>query len=1020
MFAHAHSVSLDDQTVLTFLHNDNDDGDDDDDDDRAKQLSPSPPPPPYSPVDHALPANFAKMTAHDSRVVRQSLFNDPAFSPDPRENPLLMSSMSGYVQLPASTQPVQAVAPVLTPAWQPVLPIPLGHQPGVGLRPLHSRPPSPGVVPPSPPAIYRKPYTPQISTSSAPPQIFWQPPSLSSESSSSSSPLNTPFIPPHNIPGLSNSSFFSPYPSSVDTAPTSAESSSLRSSVPSEYFPASRSSFPNGTPLSTSDAIPAITPAHTPAPAAPSLISVQAQAPSNAPLTSTLLTPAPPASAPVPTSLSALTPPSAPAPAPSPITPARPFPPSHISAAELRARPPPPAEAALSRSVSAPFPSSSQPQRTLAHTNSLSPGQIQPTRSRRPSNAALDLDRVDELDETDPRGLAWHHDGPYEAIKRGLSQRGGVAPPQPQPRAQSAYPQQQPQQQQHHHTHMHKRPPGPAQVHAQKREAARRKHVDPATTSFGISPGQIFPSFSPYQSPPALDVQPPLISQPLQPRRMPSEPLSQRPALAVEQQQHPSPRFQAEQRPQPQQQRPPRFQAEQQQQRPPRLQADQQFEAHHHQHQHHHQGTVYDQYAQARSTPPQQVLPPPRPEPQSQQQQQQEAPFYDQYAAVPREPESQNAYGRARASLRSPQPPPQVQAQPQQPHHHHHHQQPPYEMQPQPRYQSPQEAQYHMRRHSLMASPSGSLTPPQYPSPAPSPAEYAPPGRRSYLSPSDAQVQVQVPGPRVPQPAQNGYPVQQAPARRQSRSPSELQAQYPPRRSSMSPLEPQGQYPARHSSMSPSEPRGHAYPAQQQPAPPPPSLRPSASRVRFEPVGILAPDIALPPPSVSSHQSQASLPPRHIPKRLVMPAPLQPFEEQRRREAQRRVSPARVAPPNGVADLARAHTYSTPAVHAAPLPGAVAARSQSQSVGMSLSQARAQAIPMVSAPNVLRKRMSVIGAPMHGEAPASAHAHAHVRAPPPVQHVPSANANAGERERERLAAVANAARGLGKKLSKRR
>lgn len=45
-------------------------------------------------------------------------------------------------------------------------------------------------------------------------------------------------------------------------------------------------------------------------------------------------------------------------------------------------------------------------------------------RSRRPSiTAPRDLDRIDELDETDPRGLAWHHESPYELVTRTLSQK---------------------------------------------------------------------------------------------------------------------------------------------------------------------------------------------------------------------------------------------------------------------------------------------------------------------------------------------------------------------------------------------------------------------------------------------------------------------------------------------------------------------------------------------------------------------------------------------------------------------
>lgn len=44
--------------------------------------------------------------------------------------------------------------------------------------------------------------------------------------------------------------------------------------------------------------------------------------------------------------------------------------------------------------------------------------------------APRDLDRIDELDETNPLGFAMHHDGPYEAIMRaqGSSKLPGPTP----------------------------------------------------------------------------------------------------------------------------------------------------------------------------------------------------------------------------------------------------------------------------------------------------------------------------------------------------------------------------------------------------------------------------------------------------------------------------------------------------------------------------------------------------------------------------------------------------------------
>ncbi|KAI0347844.1 hypothetical protein BDW22DRAFT_24076 [Trametopsis cervina] len=61
------------------------------------------------------------------------------------------------------------------------------------------------------------------------------------------------------------------------------------------------------------------------------------------------------------------------------------------------------------------------------------PSEIKKSRSRKPSIATppKDLDKIDELDETDPLGFAWHHGGPYEAISKAAkdaAQQNGSAP----------------------------------------------------------------------------------------------------------------------------------------------------------------------------------------------------------------------------------------------------------------------------------------------------------------------------------------------------------------------------------------------------------------------------------------------------------------------------------------------------------------------------------------------------------------------------------------------------------------
>ena len=66
-----------------------------------------------------------------------------------------------------------------------------------------------------------------------------------------------------------------------------------------------------------------------------------------------------------------------------------------------------------------------------AYTNMIPPGaapetiRIQKSRSRKTS-ATKDLDKIDELDETDPLGFAWHHESPYEAIKKAVD--SGLVP----------------------------------------------------------------------------------------------------------------------------------------------------------------------------------------------------------------------------------------------------------------------------------------------------------------------------------------------------------------------------------------------------------------------------------------------------------------------------------------------------------------------------------------------------------------------------------------------------------------
>ncbi|RPD57057.1 hypothetical protein L227DRAFT_507479 [Lentinus tigrinus ALCF2SS1-6] len=125
----------------------------------------------------------------------------------------------------------------------------------------------------------------------------------------------------------------------------------------------------------------------------------------------------------------------------------------NASAPELH--PPPPAVDVPPRPSTVPIPAEAaappQPRRRSSKNPSI-------------STPPRDLDRIDELDESDPLGFAWHHGGPYEAIAK-------AAP--------ALY---------------------PDAVPTQKRtQSSKRKSVQPNDISLGVSPGQIFPSYSQYQ-----------------------------------------------------------------------------------------------------------------------------------------------------------------------------------------------------------------------------------------------------------------------------------------------------------------------------------------------------------------------------------------------------------------------------------------------------------------------------------------------------------------------------------------
>ncbi|GJE99661.1 hypothetical protein PsYK624_159320 [Phanerochaete sordida] len=118
------------------------------------------------------------------------------------------------------------------------------------------------------------------------------------------------------------------------------------------------------------------------------------------------------------------------------------------------------------------------------------------SRSRKPSIATppKDLDKIDELDESDPLGVAWHMAGPYDAIPRPVKiiqpdAHGGEGG---RPKIFAA-------QAGGHGQGAHSSSGGGSH--------GRRKHMvaDPSITSFAVKPGQLFPLIAqPAYPPPPL------------------------------------------------------------------------------------------------------------------------------------------------------------------------------------------------------------------------------------------------------------------------------------------------------------------------------------------------------------------------------------------------------------------------------------------------------------------------------------------------------------------------------------
>ncbi|KZT75079.1 hypothetical protein DAEQUDRAFT_753706 [Daedalea quercina L-15889] len=480
---HPHAVA--DPDVLDFM------GHEADYLDRNHPLrgSMSSPPPPYEPISYSLPSPLpspsfpvhppttATIADVQLRPVPPHFLHDRAFSPDPRDNPhFIMTADERFHVAPAPPprEPVslRQIPPVLQAGRPPL------SQPSIQYRRSHSSPYAPS-HPPVPPNEYRPVPHPQtgppaplmsqrmISASSMfPHHAVWQPPVSYASSAESGSSASSHSSSLHHTPGASppSSTDSSPRNSSAPTTPSVSSANLLREDNP---------------PPVPAVPAPADTPVTVPAP--PPRVHPP-------PRTSSYGLPLPrtPAQAPVPILGANANLPSA--------TTARPSQPAHNqSAPELHARPPPPstlARSATAPTQSAPVPTASQSQgldrsqtqdyrgerqqrgrsREQQHDQA-----VKRQRSRRPSiTAPRDLDRIDELDETDPRGLAWHHESPYELATRTLS---------------------------------HRRKDGQeSDEHANGNAASRngsRERPHPKkkpSTTFSVEPGQIFPSGALYHA----------------------------------------------------------------------------------------------------------------------------------------------------------------------------------------------------------------------------------------------------------------------------------------------------------------------------------------------------------------------------------------------------------------------------------------------------------------------------------------------------------------------------------------
>ncbi|THH02554.1 hypothetical protein EW026_g270 [Hermanssonia centrifuga] len=378
-----------------------------------------------------------KHSKHSARPMPQSLLDDPAFSTDPRAHPhFAMNSREEIVPADQSSYSDNSYRSRETSRGDPSFKRGLQATPGAtyGHLPDHSEViggNSQNIRPTSEVSSYSYSSYPGSSqdprASSGSIGLAYDDPHdddayNSSYASSSKSKLHTPktpissasaaFGPPTNL-SQSPYAIFTP-----GGSPSSASSRSSSPLVPRTPSPHSGSPSTSTKKLKSSSSLhlhnpdeqeieapPAYTPLPTP-------VGLSFDIPTSAPAgaSSSLLTPTP---VPVPapsTSADVLNTPTA-----FPTAPVRPPLATNTSAPELR---PAPARDVPVRSATTPAKAPQPLPETI---------KMQRSRSRKTSiSAPRDLDKIDELDETDPLGLAWHHESPYEAIqKAGVGRQSG-------------------------------------------------------------------------------------------------------------------------------------------------------------------------------------------------------------------------------------------------------------------------------------------------------------------------------------------------------------------------------------------------------------------------------------------------------------------------------------------------------------------------------------------------------------------------------------------------------------------